>query len=71
MRTQISKEEVIELLDNAEISYEGDYMEVRTLEIDGTKYRKVQQFAGRGKTRRELPPKYQVFNKESNRWENL
>jgi len=61
--------EVKTLLDQAPVTKESDYLEVREIEIDGKKYRRVVQFAGRGRTRRELPAKYQVF--ENGKWKPI
>jgi len=56
------KEKLLQLLLKAPVSYSSDYLEVRETEIEGKRYRLIKQFAGRGRTRRELAPVLQSFD---------
>jgi len=60
----MEKEKLLELLAKAPVSYSSDYVEVREMEIEGKRYRLVKQFAGRGRTRRELAPVLQRLDGE-------
>ena len=62
-------QEIISLLEQQELVEKSNYLSIAELELNGKKYRKVIQFAGNGKQRRELPAKYHVF--ENGKWKSL
>jgi len=63
------REILVEILSSAPITYTSDYMEVREAEVEGKKYRLLQQFAGAGRQRRALPPVVQVL--KDNKWRRV
>jgi inosine/xanthosine triphosphate pyrophosphatase family protein len=63
------REMLVEILSKAPVTYSSDYMEVRETEIEGKRYRLLQQFAGAGKQRRALVPVVQVL--KDNKWRRV
>jgi inosine/xanthosine triphosphate pyrophosphatase family protein len=65
----MEREMLVEILSKAPVTYSSDYIEVREAEVEGKKYRLLQQFAGAGKQRRALAPVVQVL--KDDKWRRV